>query len=85
MPESGGGHEFEVDPVGDAPVILAPRHLVGVLVEVLAAQPMVLPNLRATEPAKKALGLVDAHAIVCRVFLVLGAGRRANGDRFRLT
>jgi hypothetical protein len=34
VPKSGAGHPAEVQPVGLAPVILAPRHLVCVLVHV---------------------------------------------------
>jgi hypothetical protein len=41
MAESRAGHTAEMQAVRLAPVILAPRHLVCVLIEILPADPMV--------------------------------------------
>ena len=61
MAKGGGGHEFEVDAIRDAPVVFAPRHLVRVLVKVAPADPVVLADFRAAQPGEVRLGLIDAE------------------------
>jgi hypothetical protein len=57
----GGGYEFAIDPIGDAAVVFAPRHLVRVLVKVAPADPVVLADFRAAQPGEVRLGLIDAE------------------------
>jgi len=71
MAKGGGCHEPELHAVRDAPVVLAPRHLVCVLVEVSAADPMMDAVLSTAKPAEIALRLIDADSIVSHVFLTM--------------
>ena len=64
MTERRPGDASPLQPVRFAAVILAPRHLVGVLIEVSAADPMVDAHLGAAEPAKPAFGLVHACPVI---------------------
>ncbi|SRR6266446_2459014 len=62
MPQCGGGHEPKLHAV-HAPVVLAPRHLVGVLVEVLAADSMWDAVFLSAEPTEPVLRLIDVGAV----------------------
>lgn len=69
MAERGPGDPAEVQPVRLAPAILAPCHFVCVLIEVLAADPMVDAVLGAPQPAEPAFGLIDARTFLAHVFV----------------
>ena len=57
MAERSPGDAPEVQPVRLAPMILTPRHFVGVLVEIPAAYPMMNAVLGAAKAGEKGLGL----------------------------
>ena len=67
MAERRARHAPPVQAVRLAAAIFAPRHLVCVLIEVLAAYPVMDAVLRAAKPAEKALGLVHARAFLANV------------------
>ncbi len=71
MAKGGGSHEFEVDPIRDTPVVFAPRHFVGILIEVFATDPMMDAVFSAAQAAEIALCLIDADSIVSHVFLTM--------------
>jgi hypothetical protein len=71
MPESGCGQKPPIGSGRDAPVVLAPRHLVCVLVPIPPADSMMLADLGATQPGKVGFGLIGVHAIVSHVFLTV--------------
>jgi hypothetical protein len=54
------GQEFEGDPIRDTAIVFAPRHLVGVLIEVFAADPMMDAVLSTAEPTEIALRLIPS-------------------------
>src|SRR5260370_2740605 len=71
MAKSSGDHEFEVDAIRNATVVFPPRHLVRVLIEVFAADPMMDAILSAAQAAEIALRLIAADSIVSHVFLTM--------------
>ena len=71
MAQRRARHEAVLHAVRNAPVILALRHLIRVLVEVLAADPMMDAVLSAAESAEIALCLIDVGSIVSHVFLTM--------------
>jgi hypothetical protein len=68
MPERSTRNATPVQAVGLATVILAPRHFVRVLMEVLAADSMMDAVFGPAKPAEPTLGLVHACAIIADKF-----------------
>jgi len=50
--------------VADPPIVLAPRHLIGIGIEVRAGDMMMNADLGAAQTAKEAFGLVSASFAV---------------------
>jgi hypothetical protein len=55
---------FHCVPVGDAPVVFAPCHLVGVGLQQMPADPVVNTELGAAQPGKVALRLIGTATIL---------------------
>jgi hypothetical protein len=63
MTERGPSDAAEMQPVRLTPTILAPRHLVCVLIEILTADPVMDAVLGAPQPREERLGLIYVGAI----------------------
>jgi hypothetical protein len=64
MPQGRSGDPSPLQAVRLAAGILAPRHFVGVLIEVLTADPMMDAKLGAPQPTKPALRFVGAGPVI---------------------
>src|SRR3954468_22368195 len=79
MAQSRACHESELHAVRDAAVVLAPRHFVGILIEILTADTVMDPIFGPPQAAKIALRLIDARSIVSHVFLTMIDSARVVG------
>ena len=67
----GTRYHCELRTIGDAGIVLTPCHLISIGTEVLTCDVVMNTNLRTTDTAKEALGLIGASAILrIRLFVV---------------
>jgi hypothetical protein len=79
MVQRGTGDPPPLRAIWDAPVVLAPCHIISVLIEVLAANPVMDPIFGAAPPTEKALGLIYARAVLADVLSGVVAAARVIG------
>jgi len=87
MPQRGPDHPPPLHPVRLAARVFAPCHLVCILVQVPATDPVMHAVLRAPKPREEAFGLIGIGAVVRDILdavvdpaCVVGCGIRCKAD-----